>query len=160
MSWAKACAYLRTFFGQGFEDQMCPISSEKGIFRSVQLHCRVASIFIFVNLTWNELYSTLRDWAASSSTSSCDVSFCKAYCMYPSFHFPLQEYYSRMSALWRHAINLKYDITNVTRKHFETACYMVLQKSRLKDADKGYTFRWTYIELNNKEITVCTRGCW
>ena len=31
---------------------------------------------------------------------------------------------------------------------------MVLQKDRLKYADKDYAFRWTYIELNNKEITA------
>jgi len=33
---------------------------------------------------------------------------------------------------------------------------VILQKDRLKYADKDYTFRWTYVELNNKEITVCT----
>ena len=95
MFWAKACCLSQNilFLARHWvTDQLCLISSQKCIFRFTQLHFRVTSLLIFVNLTWNELYGTLRDWAASSSTSSCDTSFCKAYFMYPSFHMPLQEY--------------------------------------------------------------------
>jgi hypothetical protein len=48
-------------------------------------------------------------WYFLCSTSSCDVSFCKAYFMYPSFHCPFKYFYPRMSAVWRYA-NTVYQI--------------------------------------------------
>jgi len=118
MFWAKACCLSQNilFWARHWvTDQLCLISSEKCIFRFTQLYFRVASLLIFVNLTWNELYGTLRDWAASSSTSSVIWVSAKLISCTPHSTCPFKNIYSRISALWRHAVNLKHNnITNIT----------------------------------------------